>query len=78
MKTMVMANQKGRVGKTATLVHLAFDFLGRGLRVGVVDLNTQANVSWMLKEFTSGSAARKAAKEVRALADYVFNKMEIA
>ncbi len=57
MKTMVTANQKGGVGKTATLVHLAFDFFERGLRVAVVDLDTQGNASWTLKEFATGYTA---------------------
>lgn len=57
MKTMVMANQKGGVGKTANLVHLAFDFLERGLSVCVVDLDTQANASWTLKDYSSGYTA---------------------
>lgn len=57
MKTMVTANQKGGVGKTSTLVHLAFDFFERGLRVAVVDLDTQANASWTLQAFASGYTA---------------------
>lgn len=57
MKTLVTANQKGGVGKTATLVHLAFDFAERGLRVVVIDLDTQANASYTLGAYKCGVAA---------------------
>lgn len=57
MKALVTANQKGGVGKTSTLVHLAFDFVERGLRVAVIDLDTQANASYTLKQYASGIKA---------------------
>lgn len=57
MKVLVTANQKGGVGKTSTVVHLAFDFAERGKRVAVVDLDTQGNASFTLRPYATGLAA---------------------
>ena len=57
MKTLVVAQQKGGVGKTSSLVHLAFDFFERGLRVCVIDLDTQGNASFTLQDYGSGYLA---------------------
>lgn len=54
MKTMATAQQKGGVGKTASLIHIAHAALERGLRVAVIDLDTQKNASGTLAEYASG------------------------
>jgi chromosome partitioning protein len=69
MKTLVTAIQKGGQGKTFATCHLAFDFAERGLRVVVLDLDTQGNASFTLEEHVSSLSASKLfvnnAKEIR-------------
>lgn len=57
MKTLVTAIQKGGQGKTFATCHLAFDFFERGLRVAVIDLDTQGNASFTLSAYQSGYLA---------------------
>jgi chromosome partitioning protein len=57
MKTLVTAIQKGGQGKTFATCHLAFDFQERGLRVAVIDLDTQGNASFTLAAHQSGYLA---------------------
>lgn len=59
MKVLVTAIQKGGQGKTFTTCHLAFDALERGLKVVVIDLDTQSNASWTLENYKSGFLASK-------------------
>lgn len=70
MKTLVAANQKGGVGKTSTIVHLAFDMLEKGMRVVVIDLDTQANASFTLKDYQSDLSASQLFGEPPAELDY--------
>ncbi|MFN7570511.1 MAG: ParA family protein [Betaproteobacteria bacterium] len=45
MKTIVVANQKGGVGKTTIARHLVFYGVERGLRVLAVDMDVQGNLT---------------------------------
>ena len=56
MKTLVMAVQKGGVGKTSILAHVALDFEERGLRVAVVDFDTQAHTSGIMEKHGAACA----------------------
>jgi cellulose biosynthesis protein BcsQ len=47
MKTIAFFNNKGGVGKTSLVYHLAWMFADRGLSVLAVDLDPQANLSTM-------------------------------
>jgi len=57
MKTFVIANQKGGVGKTAIACHLTFFLQEKGLRVLHIDLDPQANSTKTLGAFKCGAIA---------------------
>lgn len=75
MKTLVVAQQKGGVGKTSTLVHIAYDFFERGLKVAVIDLDTQGNASFTLKEYESGYLASQMFEESTKEFHSVFSQL---
>jgi chromosome partitioning protein len=71
MKTLVTAIQKGGQGKTFATCHLAFDFQERGLRVAVIDLDTQANASYTLDAHKVGYvASRLFGGDIDGMRDY--------
>ncbi len=78
MKTLVVAQQKGGVGKTSTLVHIAFDFYERGLNVAVIDLDTQGNASYTLSEHDSGYASSQMFLADNELFDSIFSNNQHA
>lgn len=49
MKILAVSNQKGGVGKTTLSVHLAYAAYERGLRVLLIDMDTQENASMMFE-----------------------------
>jgi len=57
MKTLVVANQKGGVGKTTLLVHMAHYAAEAGNRVLVIDLDPQRNTTSSLEAFASAIVA---------------------
>ena len=52
MKTIAFFNNKGGVGKTSLVYHLAWMYADQGLRVLVADLDPQANLSAMFLDDT--------------------------
>lgn len=63
MKTLVCANQKGGVGKTTILVHMAFFLAEQGKMTAVIDVDHQMNASFTLSEYSVGVSASKAFTE---------------
>ncbi|CAN7640585.1 ParA family protein [Phenylobacterium sp. LjRoot219] len=57
MKTLVINNQKGGVGKTMLAVHAAWFLAESGARVLVIDLDPQANASYTLSNARPGGSS---------------------
>ncbi len=55
MKTVVVANQKGGVGKSTVSRHLMFYGVDKGLRVLAVDMDLQGNFSTSLKNIAEAN-----------------------
>jgi chromosome partitioning protein len=57
MKTIVINNQKGGVGKTTVAVHLAWYLAEAGRRVLILDVDAQANATDTLKRYAGQASA---------------------
>lgn len=57
MKTIVINNQKGGVGKTTLAVHLAWFMAETNLRVLVIDVDAQSNASDTLRHYAGSTLA---------------------
>jgi chromosome partitioning protein len=71
MKIIAFSNQKGGVGKTSLLVHVAFFLHERRSKTLVIDLDTQANASFTLSDFQVLSGAS------RCLSNYSFGDADL-
>ncbi|MGH8337718.1 MAG: ParA family protein [Gammaproteobacteria bacterium] len=66
MKTIIVANQKGGVGKTTIARHLAFFGIAQGLRVLVVDLDVQGNLTTTFRNIADENNIEPASKALVA------------
>ncbi|MGP5477604.1 ParA family protein [Pseudomonas helleri] len=73
MKTLANAIQKGGQGKTFATCHLAFDGAARGLRVVVIDLDSQGNASYTLEPYDSGLNASQLFSDDENLVSSIFD-----
>lgn len=69
MRSIVLANQKGGVGKTTTAIHLAHGLSMAGARVAMIDLDPQGNATVAIQGMEGGEEAEGALGHLMPIAE---------